>query len=128
MFSACIGLSSGIVTDEEIINIPENVWDAYYAPLFGKAKGKDRLQLDIWKNNNTLSLFQQGEKKDLLMTKWYFDIGDDDSLYKGNTTLHIILSDKQIPHEFRMRDGAHTWDYWRTGLTDALLFLNGSWK
>lgn len=123
VFSACAGLSSGIVTDDEIVNIPDNAWDAYYAPLFGKAKGQDRLQLEIWSKNNTLSLFQQGKTKDFKNTKWYFDIGDDDSLYKGNMALHVLMSDKGIPHEFRMRDGAHTWDYWRTGLGNALQFI-----
>jgi S-formylglutathione hydrolase FrmB len=123
VFSACAGLSSGIVTDEEIVNIPDNAWDAYYAPLFGKAKGTDRLQLDIWKTNNTLSLIQQAKRKDLASIKWYFDIGDDDSLYKGNSALHVLMSDKRIPHELRMRDGSHTWDYWRMGLGDALQFI-----
>jgi enterochelin esterase-like enzyme len=128
VFSACVGLSSGIVTDEEIVNIPDNMWDAYYAPLFGKAKGNDRLLLENWKINNTLSLIQIGKRKDLMQTKWYLDIGDDDSLYKGNTALHVLMCDKRIPHEFRMRDGAHTWDYWRTGLSDALKFVGQSLK
>jgi enterochelin esterase-like enzyme len=128
MFSACAGFSSAVVTDEEVMSIPNDVWDANYAPLFGKAQGKDRLQLENWRTNNTLSLFQQGKRKDLASTKWYFDIGDDDSLYKGNSTLHIALSDKGIPHEFRMRDGAHTWDYWRTGLGDALIFIGKAFK
>ena len=127
-FSACVGLSSGIVTDDEITPIPDDMWDTYYAPLFGKAKGKDRLQLDNWKNNNTLALIQQGKSEDLKTVKWYFDIGDDDSLYKGNMAIHVLMRDKGIPHEFRMRDGAHTWDYWRTGLGDALRFVGQSLK
>lgn len=128
IFSACAGLSSGIVTDDEIPPIPDDMWDTYYAPLFGKAKGKDRLQLDNWKSNNTLSLIQQGKSKDLTTVKWYFDIGDDDSLYKGNMAIHGLMSDKGVPHEFRMRDGAHTWNYWRTGLGDALRFIGRNLK
>jgi S-formylglutathione hydrolase FrmB len=123
VFSVCAAFSGAIVTDEEITNIPDDMWDNYYANLFGKAKGKDRLQLDIWRKNNTLELIQQGKNKDLKKTKWYFDIGDDDSLYRGNSALHVLMSNKGIPHEFRMRDGNHNWDYWRTGLGDALKFV-----
>ena len=51
------------------------------------------------------------------------DCGDDDFLYKGNAALHVVLRDRNIPHEFRMRDGAHSWIYWRTGIVDGLKFI-----
>jgi enterochelin esterase-like enzyme len=41
--------------------------------------------------------------------------------------LHKALKDKGIPHEFRIRDGAHNWTYWRTGIVDALNFLGESY-
>ena len=40
--------------------------------------------------------------------------------------LHIALTKRQIPHEYRVRDGAHTWSYWRSGLLDALKFIGNS--
>ena len=128
VFSACVGLSNGVVTDEEVVNIPDDIWDTYYAQLFGKGKGKDRLQLETWLKNNPIYLIQQSKSTDLKKIKWYFDIGDDDSLYRGNMELHVLMSNKSIPHEFRIRDGAHTWDYWRTGLKDALKFIGSDFK
>jgi len=55
--------------------------------------------------------------------RFWIDCGDDDFLYKGNSMLHILMRDLNIPHEFRIRDGKHTWEYWRTGLPDALNYI-----
>ena len=54
------------------------------------------------------------------------DCGDDDFLTNDNCRLHIHFNNLGIKHEFRMRDGAHTWTYWRTGLPDALKFIGDS--
>jgi enterochelin esterase-like enzyme len=58
--------------------------------------------------------------------RWYFDIGDDDFLYEGNALLHIAMRKKEIPHEFRMRDGVHSWTYWRACLPVVLEFVSMS--
>jgi enterochelin esterase-like enzyme len=52
--------------------------------------------------------------------------GDDDFLIRGNCALHIVLTGRKIPHEFRVRDGASTWSYWRTGIADGLKFIGKS--
>lgn len=56
--------------------------------------------------------------------RWYIDCGDDDFLYEGNSLVHIAMRKKEIPHEFRIRDGAHNWTYWRTSLPDVLQFVS----
>jgi len=56
--------------------------------------------------------------------RWYIDCGDDDFLYEGNSLAHIAMRKKEIPHEFRIRDGGHTWTYWRTALPDVLRFIS----
>lgn len=56
--------------------------------------------------------------------KWYIDCGDDDFLYEGNSLIHIAMRKKEIPHEFRVRNGGHTWNYWRTALPDVLSFVS----
>jgi enterochelin esterase-like enzyme len=58
--------------------------------------------------------------------RYWIDCGDNDFLTKGNCLLHITFAERGIPHEFRVRDGAHTWTYWRTGITDALAFIGQS--
>ncbi len=57
--------------------------------------------------------------------KWYIDCGDDDFLYEGNALVHIAMRKKEIPHEFRVRDGIHSWTYWRASLPEVLKFVSG---
>jgi len=56
--------------------------------------------------------------------RWYIDCGDDDFLYEGNSLVHIAMKKKNIPHEFRIREGAHSWEYWRTALPVVLGFVS----
>ena len=56
--------------------------------------------------------------------RWYIDCGDDDFLYEGNSLVHIAMRKKEIPHEFRIRDGGHTWTYWRESLPEVLSFIS----
>ncbi len=54
------------------------------------------------------------------------DCGDDDFLILQNLHLAEILKSKNFPFELRVREGAHTWQYWRNGLPDALRFVSYS--
>jgi len=83
--------------------------------------GKDRLTAG-WYSSSILKLVETKSADDLKQVRYWIDCGDDDFLTKGNCLLHLALKDKQVPHEYRVRDGAHTWTYWRTGITDALAF------
>ena len=56
--------------------------------------------------------------------RWYIDCGDDDFLYEGNSMLPIYMRKKEIPHEYRVRDGSHTWTYWRESLPEVLRFIS----
>jgi enterochelin esterase-like enzyme len=56
--------------------------------------------------------------------RWYIDCGDDDFLYEGNSLAHIAMRKREIPHEFRTRDGAHNWTYWRAALPEVLEFIS----
>ncbi len=51
------------------------------------------------------------------------DCGDDDFLLRQNTNLVHIMRSKNVRFEFRVRDGGHTWDYWRTSLAETLKFV-----
>ncbi|MDR1780181.1 MAG: esterase family protein [Tannerella sp.] len=58
--------------------------------------------------------------------RWYVSVGDDDFLYKDNSMLHILFREKEIPHEYRVKDGAHTWTYWRMELPLVMEFVSKS--
>jgi len=55
--------------------------------------------------------------------RWYISNGDDDFLYEGNARLHILFRQNEIPHEFRIKDGGHTWTYWRMELPIVMEFV-----
>jgi enterochelin esterase-like enzyme len=79
-----------------------------------------------FKKYSVLQLIDQiadDHKKDV---RWYIDCGDDDFLYEGNALAHIALRKKEIPHEYRIRDGAHNWTYWREALPVVLSFVSES--
>lgn len=56
--------------------------------------------------------------------RWYIDCGDDDFLYEGNSLVHIEMKKREIDHEYRVRNGGHTWTYWRESLPEVLHFVS----
>ena len=126
LFAAAAPLSAGVFADDEVLAMKEENWENVFGPLFGHhLTGKDRLN-DAWYKNSMLHIAETKSVDELKQVRYWIDCGDDDFLTKGNCLLHIILTERKIPHEFRVRDGAHNWTYWRTGITDALHFIGDS--
>jgi enterochelin esterase-like enzyme len=74
--------------------------------------------------HNALELVKSTPDSLTKSIRWYIDCGDDDQLYEGNSLMHIAMRKKEIPHEFRTRDGGHNWTYWRTALPSVLAFIS----
>jgi enterochelin esterase-like enzyme len=126
LFVASAPLSAAVWTDNDIINLDEGMFNGLFGNSMGKnLKGKDRLT-PAWLSNSPLAIIEKKSKEELSAVRYWIDCGDDDFLTIGNAQLHIALTNKNIPHEFRMRDGAHNWTYWRTGIIDALAFIGDS--
>jgi enterochelin esterase-like enzyme len=81
---------------------------------------------NYYKMHNALSLVGNIPDDQKKAVRWYIDCGDDDFLYEGNCLVHIAMRKKEIPHEFRIHDGGHTWTYWRTALPTVLEFISMS--
>lgn len=117
MFSSCSPLSAAIYTDNKAImqnydtkNVSEKV-------------------LSDWCNKyDVIKLVNEMPDNVKKSVRWFIDIGDDDFLYEGNSMLHIAMRNKNIPHEFRMRDGGHSWGYWREALPDVLSFASQTFR
>ena len=77
-----------------------------------------------YERHNALSLIEGMSKEQVSAVRWFIDCGDDDFLYEGNSLVHIAMRKKEIPHEFRIRDGAHNWTYWRESLPVVLSFVS----
>jgi enterochelin esterase-like enzyme len=87
-------------------------------------------QLDAYKQTHNLdSIFTHASTEALAAIKsvrWYISCGDDDFLYRDNCEMHILFRDKQVPHEYRVKDGGHTWTYWRMELPEVMEFVSKS--
>jgi enterochelin esterase-like enzyme len=68
----------------------------------------------------------EDELKQIKSIRWYISCGDDDFLYEGNALMHIVFRKNEIPHEYRVKDGGHTWTYWRMELPLVLEFVSKS--
>jgi enterochelin esterase-like enzyme len=77
-----------------------------------------------YKRHSVLSLIDQIPEDQKKTVRWYIDCGDDDFLYEGNALVHIAMRKKEIPHEYRVRDGSHSWSYWRESLPVVLAFIS----
>jgi enterochelin esterase-like enzyme len=127
-FSSVVGLSSAIRTDVEMVALSDSLFDSRFEGKLGlKLRGQSKVN-DYYQKNSVLKLMETMPETTLKATRWYFDCGDDDYLIEGSCTLHVLMNKRRIPHEFRVRDGAHDWTYWRTALPDVLKFVAQSFK
>ena len=123
MFSACAAFSAAIYNDDEIKQVSQSDWELKYGILYGPGlAGKDRVNKTFIKNN-PFHIIQNADPIKIKQLRIYIDCGDDDQFSESNSLFHVLLLKKKIQHEFRMRDGGHRWNYWRSGLVNALKFI-----
>ena len=89
-------------------------------------KGTDEQISIYYKKYTALQLINGVPDDQKKAVRWYIDCGDDDFLFEGNSLVHIAMRKKEIPHEFRIRDGGHNWTYWRSALPNVLNFVSES--
>ena len=77
-----------------------------------------------FKRQSVLEMIRNLPEEEKKAVRWFIDCGDDDSLSEDNCIIHIEMRKKEIPHEFRIREGAHTWTYWRESLPVVLSFIS----
>jgi enterochelin esterase-like enzyme len=106
---------------------PKSVAEMDKYPLWGSAPGVNDADREAYFTRySVLRLIDSIPDNQKKAVRWYIDCGDDDFLYEGNSLVHIAMRQKEIPHEFRIRDGAHTWTYWRQSLPVVLEFVSMS--
>ncbi len=64
----------------------------------------------------------------LKTVKWFLDCGDDDSLMMLSVNLYTKMRSAGVPCELRVRNGAHTWEYWHTALRLSLPFASRNFQ
>ncbi len=82
-------------------------------------------RMDSWfEKYSTLHMIENMPDDQKRAVRWFIDCGDDDFLYEGNALVHIAMRKKEIPHEYRVRNGGHNWTYWRESLPVVLSFIS----
>ncbi|NQT25594.1 esterase family protein [candidate division KSB1 bacterium] len=76
------------------------------------------------KRQSVVYMMENLDVESIKSVRWYIDCGDDDFLYEGNSLVHIAMRKREIPHEYRVRQGAHNWTYWRDSLPEVLRFVS----
>jgi len=126
LFAAAAPLSAVVWNDTDISQASDDMYNSLFATADKKnVKGTDRINA-AWNQNSPLKIIETKSVEELSSVKYWIDCGDDDRLSIGNANLHIAMTNKKVPHEYRVRDGAHNWTYWRTGVIDALAFIGNS--
>lgn len=122
LFSACAGLSAAVRSEATYANLQDERYQRF-APLFGQyPKGPQRIT-PHWRTYDPVSIVNSSPADRFKGLRIWLDCGDDDYLSEGNALLHVAMLQRGVAHEYRVRDGGHNWNYWRSGLIPALQYI-----
>lgn len=114
VFCACFAMSAWLACDD-FKEEPKDKQDC----LYRTRESVNRL--------STIKFMQQADEatlEKLRSVRWFFDCGDDDFLFDVNASIHQLMRNKGVRHEFRVRNGVHNWEYWHYSLRLALPFVS----
>ena len=125
VFKTGVVLSMSFRTDTQYIAEPQSVFDYQWSPVFGSAgaSGQQRIN-DYFKTFSPFHFPGANGDTSLDGVNLFIDCGDDEeTLTETNDAFHDTLRNRNIAHEYRVRNGAHTWDYWHHALPEALKYI-----
>lgn len=130
VFSIGVPLSMSFRTDVQYIEESQGVYDYQWSPIFGGigANGQSRLT-DHFKQYSPFHFFKNQVTSNFSNLKLLIDCGDDEeTLSVTNDKLHTVLRDLNISHEYRVRNGGHSFDYWKESYPEALKFISNAFQ
>jgi S-formylglutathione hydrolase FrmB len=74
-----------------------------------------------WEENSVINMIYLLKPNSLAIT---FDCGSSDFLFEANKALHEKLLERNIPHDFTVRPGSHSWEYWGNSINYQTLFFS----
>jgi S-formylglutathione hydrolase FrmB len=83
--------------------------------------GKYSEHPELWEQHCVVSLIYLLKPNSLALT---FDCGYDDGMYSGNQELHEKLMERKIPHDYTVRPGGHSWEYWSNSINYQAMFFS----
>ena len=133
MFVAAAALSPAIRTDDQILAMDQAGFDRRYGLTWGEGlEGQDRLT-EKYYADNVFAMIESADQDTIEATEYFIDVGSNDIFFEGSVHLHNLLRSEgetertlSGDHRFMVREGGHTWDYWRSGLPEAVRFVNSA--
>lgn len=114
MFSSCYAMSAWLDSSDNLQE--KEINKLYYV-------------VQAVQENSALRFVEQADDatlEQLRTVKWFFDIGDDDFLLEQSEKLHMLMRHKRVKAELRVRDGGHSWSYWKSALYTSLPFASNN--
>jgi enterochelin esterase-like enzyme len=100
-------------------------------PFINKTDPVQQKLQQLVDDNNCVKFVQNASKEKIEAMKtvsWFVDCGDDDFTIKPNLEFILAMQSAGVPLQVRIRDGAHTWEYWHSALYIALPFVSNNFR
>lgn len=108
VFGSCGSMSGGV----DITKFP-NRWN------IDKRLGKFEQNQDLWAQHAVINQVDKIKAGQNII----IDDGSEDFFYDVNNALHKVLLERKVKHDFTIRPGGHTWNYWVNALDYHMLFF-----
>jgi len=122
-FAAAFALSPAIWTDQEIQKLSTEDYSRMFGNLY-TTNPENRLTTH-WYSHSVLHAASIENVDSLSGVNYYINSGDDDKgISEATAELHQIFKQRGVPHEYRVYNGGHTWDYWRKTFPEPVEFIS----
>jgi enterochelin esterase-like enzyme len=130
MFGVSVPLSMSVRTDDQYKTEDAGGWDEQWGRLFGEPGFKDSARItEYYRQNSPFHVLPKMQPEIFKNLRIYMDNGDkEQTLCRSNEELHILMRRLGIPHEYRVRNGGHSFEYWCTALPDAMNFISDAFE
>ncbi len=130
VFGVSVPLSMSVRTDDQYKTEDAGGWDEQWGRLFGEPGFKDSARItDYYRQNSPFHLLSQMHPEIFKNLRIFMDNGDkEQTLCRSNEELHILMRKLGIPHEYRVRNGGHSFEYWCSALPDAMNFISDAFE
>lgn len=125
MFSSCCGMGAAIRTKDEVAKHSFKEFLIRYRKAADQTDENAERFDDYYYANDPHALVTKLPEESKKTLRFMLDCGDDDSLLVGNVAFFYEARQSKVSCELRVRDGGHTWQYWRESLPLALEFVAG---
>lgn len=117
----CAGSLSGALGDLSRLPADEFRRSSLWAPIFGPQFGTYAVRYNPFR-------LSEERKADGIAPYLYINCGREDDLFPHNEAFHRHLDAIGYTHDYDVFPGAHTWEYWKARLPEALEALGVHWS